>query len=267
MTQAEFRKAGILEDIRAEALINTEKLRWRKPRDGECLAEIPGSAELLQLGQHDVAKIILRHIAKYPCAEVHFGYSLQSLEQSDLEVSSRFSVSAKAIFRKHTSKFLIGADGGKSTVRKQSGITLEGFTWESFQMMAVTIEYDLASHGWAPGNVVIGDDIWAVVAQVGKGITWRVAYGIPRTELDPDEPYDEEREQARSRRAIAKLLPGPTEKAVIDTLSLYQPRQMCATEFTKGRIALAGDSAHVSTLMTSFFRTRLRRLTINELSS
>ncbi|KAH8894412.1 FAD/NAD(P)-binding domain-containing protein [Thozetella sp. PMI_491] len=246
VTQDEFRKAGILDDIRREALVNNQRLRWRRPKDGECIVEIPGHAELLQLGQHDVAKIILRHLLKYPHAEVNFGNSLEFLVQDQSGVSTQYSVATSGIVREHTSNFLVGADGGKSSVRKHIGAQLEGFTWESFQMMALTIEYDLASLGWAPGNVVLGDDIWAIIAQVGKGTTWRIAYGIPRAELDPSEPYDEERERSRCLRTIENLLPGPTEEAVITTFSLYQPRQMCATKFTHGRVALAGDSAHLT---------------------
>ncbi|KAJ4179564.1 hypothetical protein NW767_014600 [Fusarium falciforme] len=252
VVQDEFRKAGILEDVEKESLRNTQGLKWRKPKDGGYLAELPGGPNPnqgpLQLGQHDVAKIILRHLEKYSHVEVNFGHTLKTLEQSEADgtVITGYSVDGKENTRSHTSRFLVGSDGGKSTARQLLGVRLEGFTWEDFQMAAVNIDYDLGAYGWAPGNAVVGDDVWAIVANIAEGTLWRVAYGISSAELDPEEPFDEEREQLRCRQKLAKILPGPTHQAEIKMLSLYQPRQMCATAFVQGRVALAGDSAHVS---------------------
>ncbi|GLA18158.1 hypothetical protein AnigIFM62618_005313 [Aspergillus niger] len=247
ITQAEFRKAGILDDIREAGLLNDQGLKWRRPRDGPYLAELPHSPDPatwpVQLGQDVVGNIILKHLAKYPNAEVNFDHTLESLDQSEIDgtVTTRYNGS-----RQHTSQFLVGADGGKSTVRKLVGIQLEGFTWEDFQMVALNIEYDLGSLGWAPGNAVVGDDVWAIVANIGKGKIWRVAYGVPTSELDPMEPFDEAREYARARVKLAKILPGSTDHARIDMLSLYRFRQLCANTFVKGHVVLAGDSAHMT---------------------
>lgn len=227
-------------------------MKWRRPKDGPYLAELPGGPNSdkcpIQLGQHEVDKIILTHLAKYPKVEVNFSHSLESLEQNEANgtVTSRYTLGPMGNTLEHTSRFLVGADGGKSIVRKFIGSHLEGFTWENFQMIASNVEYDLGAQGWAPGNMVLGDDVWGIVAKISKGNLWRVAYGINTSELDPEEPYDEERELARCRSRLAKLLPGPTEQAQIKSISLYRLRQMSATEYVRGRVALAGDSAHVS---------------------
>jgi 2-polyprenyl-6-methoxyphenol hydroxylase-like FAD-dependent oxidoreductase len=246
VTQAEFKKAGILDEIREAGLVNDQGLKWRRPRDGGILAGLPGGPDPshypIQLGQDVVGEIILKRLAGFPNVEVNFGHELLHLEEIDVDgtVVTRYAGGLE-----HTSQYLVGADGGKSTVRKLVGIKLEGFTWEEFQMIALNIEYDLFSFGWAPGNAVVGDDIWGIVAKIGKGNLWRVAFGIPTAELDPEVPYDEERERARAQEKLAKLLPGRTDQARIDKISLYRLRQLCADTFVRGRIALAGDAAHV----------------------
>ncbi|KAL2831858.1 hypothetical protein BJY01DRAFT_254143 [Aspergillus pseudoustus] len=247
VTQDEFRKAGILDEVRETGLLNDQGLTWRRPRDGGILAGLPGGPDPsrypIQLGQHVVGEIILKRLEQYPHVQVHFGHELQHLEQVD---SQGTVVTTYAGGWEHTSKYLVGADGGKSAVRKLTGIELQGFTWEEFQMVALNIEYDLSSYGWGPGNAVVGDGVWGIVAKIGKGEVWRVAFGIPTSELDPDIPFDEERERERARVKLAKLLPGTNGEAVIDMISLYRLRQLCADAFVQGRIALAGDAAHLT---------------------
>ncbi|OJI96473.1 hypothetical protein ASPVEDRAFT_78242 [Aspergillus versicolor CBS 583.65] len=247
VTQAEFRKAGILEEIKEAGLLNDQGLKWRRPKDGGYLAELPTKPDPsmwpVQLGQHIVGEIILSRLAQFPKVQVSFGHELHALEQSE---DNSTVVTTYTGGRQHTSQYLVGADGGKSTVRKLIGVQLEGFTWEDFQMVALNLEYDLSSLGWACGNAVVGDDIWGIVAKLGKGNLWRVAYGIPTSELDPQEPFDKERELARAQVKLAKLLPGSTDEARIDMISLYRLRQLCADKFVCGRVALAGDSAHLT---------------------
>jgi 2-polyprenyl-6-methoxyphenol hydroxylase-like FAD-dependent oxidoreductase len=90
------------------------------------------------------------------------------------------------------------------------------------------------------------------VANIGKGNLWRVAFGVPTSELNAEEPYDQARELTRARVALNKLLPGPTDEAVIENISLYRLRQLCADTYVKNRVALAGDAAHVSTIPSEF---------------
>lgn len=231
--------------------MNDQGLKWRRPRDGPYLCELPHNPDPaswpVQLGQDVVSEIILKHLLKLN-AEVNFNHTLESLEQRENgTVVTKYSGG-----REHTSHYVVGADGGKSTVRKLVGIRLEGFTWEDFQMLALNVTYDLGSFGWGPGNAVVGDDIWAIVANIGKGNLWRVAFGVPTSELNAEEPYDQARELTRARVALNKLLPGPTDEAVIENISLYRLRQLCADTYVKNRVALAGDAAHVSTIPSEF---------------
>ncbi|KAL4996700.1 hypothetical protein BDV10DRAFT_186938 [Aspergillus recurvatus] len=107
------------------------------------------------------------------------------------------------------------------------GINMYRSTWKISILSLLTFEYDLTSLRWAPGNEVVGDGIWSIAATLGKGNLWRVAYGIPTTGPDPDVPFDEERE-------------------LIGMISFYPLRQLCADTSAQGRIALAGDSAHLT---------------------
>ena len=43
----------------------------------------------------------------------------------------------------HAGSYLIGADGGRSTVRRRSGITFEGFTWpERFIVLTTAHDFE-----------------------------------------------------------------------------------------------------------------------------
>ena len=47
--------------------------------------------------------------------------------------------------RSHTGAYLIGADGGRSTVRKHSGIAFDGFTWPE-RFIVLTTPFDFEAH-------------------------------------------------------------------------------------------------------------------------
>lgn len=144
-------------------------------------------------------------------------------------------------------QYLVAADGGRSTVRKQLSIPLSGFTWEDYRLVSANIDYDLFKHSnWGPANWIVDPDLWAVVAYCGYGTVWRVA-SAERLDENTQE-WDEAAAIRRLYQRLAKLLPGPTETANLMAISPYMTHQRCAETFVHGRIALAGDAAHVSHL-------------------
>ncbi|MCG5468895.1 FAD-dependent oxidoreductase [Micromonospora sp. LAH09] len=71
---------------------------------------------------------------------VEFGTALHSFEQSDEGVSA--VVVSGGETEAITARWLVGCDGGHSTVRKQAGIAFEGETREEIRMIVADVEVD-----------------------------------------------------------------------------------------------------------------------------
>ncbi|CZR50380.1 related to 3-(3-Hydroxyphenyl)propionate 2-hydroxylase [Phialocephala subalpina] len=249
----DFKKSGIYDDVVAAGFKNTIGVSWRKPKTGGQLAHLGGNDPTkfaIHLGQHDLANIILAHLKKYPSVRLQFDARLEGLDNlvSEDRVIAHLVRGPEKVVVRHVSRFLIGADGGRSTARKLLGIPLEGFTWSDFQIIAANIIYDLDTFSdWGPANFIVDPELWSVVAKTGtkteKGYEWRVATG----ERDVGgEEWDEEKALIRLRKRLELLLPGPTEEAEVVKISPYKMHQRCASTFRNGNVVLAGDAAHLT---------------------
>ncbi|KAL4821926.1 hypothetical protein BDW67DRAFT_179748 [Aspergillus spinulosporus] len=242
----DFKKAGIFEDVLKAGYVNTTGVAWRKP-GGEILARIPGHPDhpAVQIGQDEVADIILSHLKRYPNATVRFQHCLKELHQDSNGVRLCLDVAGTAV--RHSALFLVGADGGKSMVRHLIDVQLEGFTWNDYDIVAANIDYDIeGKEGWLSANFVVDPRYW--VARVGQGSVWRVASGEPvdPTQSDRDRQWDEEKGIRQLRERLRNILPGPIEEAPVLSISPYRTHQRCASTFLVGRVVLAGDAAHLT---------------------
>ena len=83
--------------------------------------------------------------------------------------------------KKLSAKFLIGCDGGRSTVRKSQGIDFPGFTWEErFLILASYFDYESVDN-YRYRNYIAGLDTWCSVFKIpgpeGKGM-WRNLFPV-----------------------------------------------------------------------------------------
>ncbi len=140
--------------------------------------------------------------------------------------------------------YLVGCDGGRSTVRKLAGIDFEGFTWpERFIKIGTTFNFLETDKGYCTRNYFSDPDEWLNLFKVkgpGEPGIWR---GIFPTRIDEtdEEALSDEGVQAR----LQKFLPKSGEYDIAYH-ALYKVHQRVAAIFNKGRILLAGDSAHVN---------------------
>src|SRR5258705_13904028 len=72
--------------------------------------------------QYELEKVLKAHAESLPGVEIRFGCKLESLEQNELGVKAR--VGKQTI----ESRFLVGADGSRSTVRELIGAKMSGAT-------------------------------------------------------------------------------------------------------------------------------------------
>ena len=88
-----------------------------------------------------------------------FNHEVIDVRQTSESVS--IDVRGPASIQSHTGAYLIGADGGRSTVRKRSEIAFDGFTWpERFIVLTTPFDFE-AERGYSyrsyfaePGRLV-----------------------------------------------------------------------------------------------------------------
>ena len=144
---------------------------------------------------------------------------------------------------KHTGAWLIGADGGRSAVRKQCGIAFDGFTWPE-RFIVFTTPYDFEKNrGYCPRSYFADPGSWCncfKVAADGPPGLWRTVFPT-----DPAQPEADVTSERAVQAPMQKFFPSGEPYEVIHR-NLYTTHQRVAATFRKGRALLAGDAAHVN---------------------
>ncbi|KAI0473428.1 monooxygenase [Xylariaceae sp. FL0804] len=174
--------------------------------------------------------------------DVEVGGEEEEEEGSEGEKEGEKKKKKKKRIERFEADYVVGCDGGTSTVRKELyGREWPGQTFDC-QFIVQNVWYDgFAKHGWDGGNYMIGPDSWGLVAKRGNTGMWRVTMG--------DKPGLSEAEYLARRPAhLARLLPGhpssPDQYRVGDT-NMYRVHNRCVPSMRAGRVLLAADAAHV----------------------
>jgi len=186
---------------------------------------------VVQTEQHKLANLCLARLK----GEIRFGVEVVDLEEKG------DSVKVKTKQGDFTADYVIGADGGRSTVRKCLGIEFEGYTWpERFLVITTRFDFERAL-GCCFRNYMAGKEEWTNLFKVAgddlKG-RWRAVYNTRADESD-EEALSDEAVRARLARVHAP-------EADWVHLNLYNVHQRVAKQFRKGRVFLCGDAAHVN---------------------
>jgi 3-(3-hydroxy-phenyl)propionate hydroxylase len=239
---------GLAQDMARVGLVAPIFQFWDRP-SGELVAEFDHAVlkadtaypYVVQCEQFKTAQLILDRLQKLSNVEILFGQAAVDLRQDDDGVS--LDVRGPAGTTTHRGAYLIGADGGRSTVRKQCGIAFEGFTWPE-QFVVLTTPYDFeAQRGYCYRSYFADPGAWCNCFKVsadGPPGLWRTVFPTEPAETD-DEVLCEAGVQAR----LNKFFPAPLPYEVVHR-NLYVTHQRVAASFRHGRVLLAGDAAHVN---------------------
>lgn len=138
----EMRRAGVLDDVRAQGLI-PGNICWRR-LDHSVVAEMKDSSQVhnpdaltvLPLG--DLGTLLVKHAERYSNLSIHWDHKVEAFEQDDSGVTVTGTRSNEASFQ-FRGDYLCGTDGGNSKVRKiLFGNKFEGKTWET-QIIATNV--------------------------------------------------------------------------------------------------------------------------------
>jgi 3-(3-hydroxy-phenyl)propionate hydroxylase/6-hydroxy-3-succinoylpyridine 3-monooxygenase len=185
----------------------------------------------IQLGQDRLAKICLGRLEAMPNAQVHWCTPFTGLTEDADGVTVR---AGEVALR---GRWVVGADGAGSAVRKALGLAFDGMTWPE-RFVATNVRHDFESAGYWQSTMVV-DDAWgAVIVKITEDGLWRCTY-MEDAAL-PEESYLE-----RLPEAYQHLLPGKGGYELVQAAP-YKMHQRCAASFRQGRVLLAGDAAHVT---------------------
>jgi 3-(3-hydroxy-phenyl)propionate hydroxylase len=196
---------------------------------------------VVQCEQFKTAKLLLERLKRIPNVEVMFGHEVVGVAP-DADVVT-VEVRGQEGVTRHSGDYVIGADGGRSTVRKQCGIAFDGFTWPE-RFIVLTTPYDFeANRGYCPRSYFADPEAWCNCFKVsadGPPGLWRTVFPTDPAQSN-DDLMSDEGVQAR----LQKFFPSPKPYEIVHR-NLYVTHQRVAERFRKGRVLLAGDAAHVN---------------------
>ena len=192
---------------------------------------------VVQTEQHKLANMAIAELRKRGNAEVRMGSRVIGLEQDAKQVIIKTQDEALA------ADYVIGADGGRSTIRKSLEIEFQGYTWPE-RFLVITTKFDFqAALGCCLRNYMADPEEWTNLFKVAgddlKG-RWRAVYNTREDETD-DEALSDKAVRARLSRVHV-----PERSRDYLHLNLYAVHQRVAKSFRKGRVFLCGDAAHVN---------------------
>jgi 3-(3-hydroxy-phenyl)propionate hydroxylase len=210
------------------------------------LADVTPYPYRLHLEQHRLTPIQLDILRRDRDVEIHFGHAVKSFTQDGDGVTVAAEHNGGA--RNFKGSWLIGADGGRSAVRKGLDVDFEGFTWPEL-FVVVSTPYDLGQHGFAKNSYIADPVEFGALFKLpdeGPPGLWRLAYPA-----NPDESDDVHLAPERVEAALQRLV-RKAEPYEIRYKSTYRVHQRVASSFRVRRVLLAGDAAHLNNPLGGF---------------
>ena len=201
------------------------------------IADVTRHPYRLQCEQSKLTRILHDRMSGHPHFELRFDSRVVGVSQDASGVEVAIARNGRS--ERHSGRYLIGADGASSAVRRALGVKFEGFTWPD-RLLVVSTPFDF--HSVIPGltavNYVADPQRWYFLLQI-PGL-WRVMFLV-------NEDISDARVQTRefAQSLLLGVLPGVSNYA-IDHITLYKVHQRVAESFRQGRVFLVGDAAHIN---------------------
>lgn len=192
----------------------------------------------IQCEQWKLAHLLRAKLADTGCADLIYGARAVAAAQDDDGVDltiERDDGTRETL----TGRYLIGADGARSTIRREVNAAFEGMTIpELFLSLSTTYPYHQAMTDLANINYISDPDEWLVLLRTPT--LWRVLMPTDANESEADIMVEERVEQR-----LQSVLRTPKPYEVVHK-TLYRVHERVADRYVVGRILLAGDAAHVN---------------------
>jgi 3-(3-hydroxy-phenyl)propionate hydroxylase len=233
-----FQAVGLVDEVLADVIQNSP-IRYHTSW-GRCFAHVKPTAQPFgwprrnQFLQPMLEETLRRGLARFGNVDVRYGWELEALSPDDSGVTARVidgdgeAVSLRA-------SYVVGTDGGRSTVRRLIGVELTGRTAPD-KWLVVDVADDQLD---APYSAVYCDPqrpvLMVPLPYRHRRFEFRLTPG--------DDEEDMSRPENVNRLLAARYGDGPLPTVVRSRVYLHHSR--IASSFQRGRVCLAGDAAHL----------------------
>jgi 2-polyprenyl-6-methoxyphenol hydroxylase-like FAD-dependent oxidoreductase len=191
----------------------------------------------LQCEQWKLSQVALAALRAEPSAEVFFSTEVTGVTQD--EHGANIAVKSLASSTEIRSRFVIGADGARSVVRRALGFAFDGETYPETTLLATTtfpFEDHLEgltsiAYCWKAGGN------FSLLRVPGR---WRVSI-YPQEDL----PIEAQIADEAIQKSLQDIVAQPGEYEVLE-LRPYRVHKRITSHYYRGCIALAGDAAHIN---------------------
>lgn len=198
-------------------------------------------APMVNIQQFYVEEFVHRPLQRQPeLADVRWSSRVETVREQAgvVEVQVRSHAGLQAV----RCDYLVGCDGGRSTVREQLGLQLEGTQYEGRYVIVDIVQktrraverlawFDPPSN---PGSTLLmhrqPDDVWRIDFQI-------------RDDQDPAEAVKPQNVLPRVQSHLTML--GEHEPWQPLWISIYNAKCLTLADYRSGRVFLAGDAAHL----------------------
>jgi 3-(3-hydroxy-phenyl)propionate hydroxylase len=195
---------------------------------------------MYNLQQQYIEQFLVEAAAKHPLIDLRWQHRLSDLELED--GGARLGIETPAGRYTLAARYVLAADGARSTVRHRLGLKLEGDAYEGrYVIVDIRMASDYPTERRAffdppanPGATVLihkqPDDIW------------RVDY-----QLRDHEPEAEALREANIRQRIEAIIRMIGERATweLEWWSLYKAYSLALEDYRHGPVLFLGDAAHL----------------------
>ncbi len=192
----------------------------------------------LQCEQWKLTQAVRKLVDDHPDGTLITDFTAEAVEQD--ETGIRVEGSHPDGSRSEvTGRYLIGADGARSIVRKAIGVNFEGITIpEIFLSMSTHFPYHEVIPGLSNIAYIADPSEWLVLLRTPS--LWRVL--LP---TDPDQSEEDMLDPDNIEQRLQAVTPSPEPFEVVHKTA-YRVHERVADKYFQGRIFLAGDAAHLN---------------------
>ena len=202
---------GLLDEVTARGLVAPTFQFWDRPTrsvvaqfDHAILKNDTPYPFVVQCEQHKIANLAIEKLRAFKHAEVNFSSPVTAITTAGDHVE--ITVTANGTDQTVLGSYLVGADGGRSTVRKSLDIPFDGYTFPE-RFLVLTTLFDFATeHGVAYRAYFSDPDEWTNLFKVagddGKG-RWRAVFPAQPGQTD-EEVLNEAATEARLQKFFPK---------------------------------------------------------------
>jgi 3-(3-hydroxy-phenyl)propionate hydroxylase len=240
-----FRRYGVADGVLAKALrvdeiggldrgTNTATMSVRT----EVLADDTRYPFVVNLPQHQLEPVLREQLDRRQPHALHFNHRLVSFRQAADSVIATFETPEG--MREFEGSYLLGCDGGRSTVRSLLNIPVEGVSHDiRYMLIDLKVDLDIANPRDYPYLAYFADpQEWMIL--VRQPHCWRFLFPLPPDAVPPDSAAIGE----KVRRFI-----GEVDTFEILNTVVYRVHHRIAAEWRRDRVFLMGDAAHLITPM------------------